>query len=115
MADINIDFEIKQNNADQAKEAIEQAKARCLEILGLKAEGYAKTNITDMGAVDTGNLRNSITHDVGTDEVVIGTNVEYAPYVELGTRKMKARPFLRNAISENMSEYKAIIENELKA
>ena len=35
--------------------------------------------------VDTGNLRNSITHEVYGNEGVVGTNVEYAPYVEFGT------------------------------
>lgn len=45
--------------------------------------------------------------------VYIGTNVEYAPYVELGTYKMKARPFLKPAMENNVSEYKAIIEKVL--
>ena len=35
--------------------------------------------------VDTGNLKGSITHRVDGDEAKIGTNVEYAPYVEYGT------------------------------
>jgi len=34
---------------------------------------------------DTGLLRASITHEVKDDEATIGTNVEYAPYVEIGT------------------------------
>jgi len=35
--------------------------------------------------VDTGNLRNSITYEVDGNEGIVGTNVEYAPYVEFGT------------------------------
>jgi hypothetical protein len=35
--------------------------------------------------VDTGQLRQSITHEVEGNTGVIGTNVEYAPYVEYGT------------------------------
>lgn len=36
--------------------------------------------------VDTGRLRASITHRfVADDEVIVGTNVVYAPYVEFGT------------------------------
>lgn len=49
-----------------------------------------------------GRLRSSITNEIGTDPdglvAVIGTNVEYAPYVELGTSKMAAQPFLLPAL-----------------
>ena len=49
-----------------------------LEACGLQAEGYAKLQCP----VDTGNLRNSLTHTQEGDRTeVIGTNVEYAPYV----------------------------------
>ncbi len=44
-------------------------------------ENDAKRN----APVNTGNLRNSITHKVDGTEGVVGTNVEYAPYVEFGT------------------------------
>jgi len=41
--------------------------------------------------VDTGNLRNSIVNEVSVQKNIvrgrIGTNVEYAPYVEFGTGK----------------------------
>lgn len=52
--------------------------------------------------VDTGRLRSSINQQVGSDSkglvAVIGTNVVYAPFVELGTRWMRAQPFLRPAL-----------------
>jgi HK97 gp10 family phage protein len=52
--------------------------------------------------VDTGRLRSSITHELGRDggDLVgrVGTNVEYAPHVELGTSRMRAQPFLRPAL-----------------
>lgn len=86
--------------------AIKEAKARALEIVGGKAETYAK----QLAPVDTGNLRNSITHEqLDEDTEVIGTNVEYAPYQELGTSKMPAHPFLRPAAEGHGEEYKAII------
>ena len=62
----------------------------------------------------TGRLRNSISHGVVEDKVIIGTNLEYAPYVELGTYRMPSRPFLRNGISNYRDEYKRIIEDGLK-
>lgn len=48
--------------------------------------------------VDTGRLRDSIEHEVQGDAVRVGTNVEYAVYVEEGTRYMNAEPFLRPAL-----------------
>lgn len=36
--------------------------------------------------------------DPGQMSVYIGTNVEYAPHLELGTVKMNAKPYLRPAI-----------------
>lgn len=46
--------------------------------------------------------------------VYIGSNVSYATYVELGTSKMAARPFLKMAITENTEQYKKILEDEMK-
>ena len=49
---------------------------------------------------DSGNLFGSITYDTpSNDEVHVGTNVEYAPYVHDGTYKMTARPFVKSAIA----------------
>lgn len=89
--------------------ALEKARDRALEICGEKAESYAKA----LCPVDTGRLRNSISHmQYGKDEY-IGSNVEYAPYVELGTHKMKARPFLRPAAEEHGDIYSDIMKKEL--
>ena len=75
-----------------------------LEMAGQYVENTAKENITSMGAVDTGALKNSITHVVGDKTVEIGTSVEYAPYVHSGTSKMEGRPFLQNVVDEHMTE-----------
>lgn len=68
-------------------EAMHDAVVQALERCGEQAEGYAK----DLAPVDTGNLRNSITHQVddGESAVYIGSNVEYATYVELGTGQIR--------------------------
>lgn len=50
----------------------------------------------------------------GKRAVYIGTNVEYAPYVETGTSRMKARPFLKPAIQDHIDEYKTILKEELE-
>jgi HK97 gp10 family phage protein len=52
--------------------------------------------------VDTGRLRSSIARETGRDErglvARIGTDVDYAAYVEFGTGRMSARPYLRPAL-----------------
>lgn len=104
------------SNAKQVNDASKQAMARALEICGGKAESYAKR----LCPVDTGNLRNSITHQQIDDQTeIIGTNVEYAPYVELGHHtssgsKVAAKPFLRPAVENHSEEYKAIILEALQ-
>lgn len=52
--------------------------------------------------VDTGRLRSSIAREVGNDErglvARIGTDVSYGIYVEFGTARMRAQPYLRPAL-----------------
>jgi HK97 gp10 family phage protein len=70
-----------------------------LAAAAVKVERQAKR----LSPVDTGRLRNSITWELRTDArglyAAVGTNVEYAPYVEFGTSKMSAQPFLRPALT----------------
>ena len=90
---------------------LKNAKNRAFEIMGGKAETYAK----QLCPVDTGRLRNSITHaQVDEDTEVIGTNVKYAPFGELGTRKQKAQPYLRPAAENHSDEYRNILKAELQ-
>ena len=101
------------DNTGEVKSMLNKAVLRGLEIIGGQAETYAKQRTP----VRTGNLRNSITHMVedGKEKAaVIGTNVEYAPYVELGTSKQKPQPYLRPAIEDHVSEYQKILENEVQ-
>lgn len=87
-----------------------KAKVQALEVIGGMAESYAKSACP----VDTGRLRNSITHQQESENVeVIGTNVSYSVYVELGTSKMSARPFLRPAAEGHAAEYAAILKSFL--
>lgn len=50
---------------------------------------------------------------VGERVVYIGTNVEYAIYNELGTSRMKARPYLRPALEDHVSAYIEIFKKVL--
>lgn len=126
------------DNSKEVSAAIEAAILRGLEKCGLVAEGYAKK----LCPVDTGLLRNSITHVVDEQEsaAIIGTDSEYGAYVELGTgtyaeggggrptpwvyqdakgnwhytRGNKAQPFLKPALADHAQQYRDILVNELK-
>lgn len=130
---MNIDFT---DNSDEVLAYMREAAARALEKCGLVAEGYAKR----LCPVDTGNLQNSITHEVDehAGTAYIGTNMEYAPYVELGTgvytsggrptpwvyqdangnwhwtRGNPAKPFIKPAVADHAQTYRNIIEDEMK-
>lgn len=98
------------DNTDEVLAALESAKKRGLEAIGLTAEGYAKKDTP----VDTGRLRNSISHATDDEASYIGTNVEYAPYVELGARGRKGKHMLKRAATEHTDEYKRIMEDAMK-
>jgi phage gpG-like protein len=149
------DFEIKVNNIEEVDERLNRGIENALEAMGMQVENYAKAKCP----VDTGLLRNSITHAVagkgaaissyhatygsnrtakgnrrratsknagsvgfgaysgtaGTAEekaVYIGTNVQYAPYVELGAKggKTPAQPFLRPAVEDHVGVLKRLAE-----
>lgn len=106
-------LEIRENNAAQVDAALNSAIAKALTMIGQQAEGYAKM----MCPVDTGRLKNSITNAIDTDAdaVYIGTNVEYAPLVELGTRRNDPHPYLKPAASEHGEEYRAILKGCLES
>ena len=98
------------DNTDEVLAALERAKRRGLEAIGLTAEGYAKRETP----VDTGRLRNSISHATDDEAAYIGTNVEYAPYVELGARGRSGVHMLQRAASEHSDEYKRLMEDSMK-
>lgn len=130
------------DNSKKVLKEFDNGLDRALIRIGLSAEGYAKKALTVQGAVDTGLLRNSITFAVtGGDAnidaykadrgdgygsyagsvpsekekaVYIGTNVEYAAYVELGTVRTKAKPYLKPAATEHSAVYKRIMEDEMR-
>lgn len=129
-----IEFE---DNSKEVKRLLEEATLRALQRCGTQAEGYAQ----DLVPQKTGTLKNSISHKVDPEEsaVYIGTNNEYAAYVELGTGKyaetggrqepwvyqdsegkwhythgQKAQPYLRPAVADHTKTYQAIIEQEME-
>ena len=96
--DSNIDDVISQLKRS-ADRAVEQAMKE-LEKTAFEVEREAKLN----APVDTGMLRASITSTGSGSEYEIGTNIEYAPFVEFGTRYMAAQPFLFPAFEKGVRD-----------
>lgn len=140
------------DHTDEVIAAKNAAVEAALEAIGLQAEGYAKMlcpvgtpESTGIEGYHGGTLRNSITHTtertIEGDSAIIGSNVEYAAFVEFGTGKeaenkngrqtpwiwfdkngkghktsgMKPRHYMKNAIADHLSEYKQITEMYLKS
>ena len=127
----------KDNSAQTLRDLDRLTKAS-LEACGNQAVSHAKQNITTAGRIDTGAMRDSVTHKVIDKICYIGTNIRYAIYNELGTgiyisggrktpwayqdekgnwhRTRGLRPihFLKNAVANHAKEFKAIITRILK-
>lgn len=69
------------DNSGEVLAALKNAANRGLKVCGEKAVGFAQNDCP----VDTGRLRGSISYSVEGEECYVGTNVNYAPYVEFGT------------------------------
>lgn len=144
------EFRIETDNTQAILNVLTKTADKILHTIGQRAETNTKKIIKRKHIIGTpestgkkgyrgGTLLGSITHVVNSSKqsVSIGTNVEYAPYVELGTGPyftpppeweqfgsergsgighgyVKPRPYLRPAIEEHMDEYKQIIEQELR-
>ena len=102
------------DNSKEVLAAMERGKRNALTAIGASAETHTKDNITADDLIDTGRLRNSISHAVDGEAAYIGTNVEYAPYLELGTKKITAHHYLKRAVTEHQDEYKKITAQAIK-
>lgn len=100
------------DNSDQVLRELSRRVEQALAAIGMTAETHAK----QLCPVDTGRLRNSLTHavELGEQAVYIGSNVEYAGFVELGTSRAKPRPYLKPAVVNYMSEYKTLAEKAFR-
>ena len=103
-------LEVVADHTDEAIEALGRAIGRALEAIGIEAESDA----ANLCPVDTGRLRNSITHTIDADgkAALIGTNVEYALYVHENMRHPQR--FLTDAVTQNADKYRRIAKAALE-
>ena len=131
------------DNSEEYKELLAQAIRRGLRTIGMKAEthakencpvdtGYASNSITfalsgeptnissyeaDRGKngkpPKTGEYRGTM-GKIEDNYVVIGSNVEYFPFIEEGARGRKAYHTLRKAATDHKDEYKQLLTDSIK-
>ena len=80
----------------------------------LKAALRIERTAKELVPVDTGTLRNSITHVVDNNTAKVGTSIEYAPDVEYGTSSQKAQPFLGPALTLNRKDIEQDIADDIR-
>ena len=102
-------------HGNEVERAVRSAAVKAITKAALIVERDAKI----LCPVDTGRLRTSITHDVNEGEISARVGIPprhddhsmmYGVYVEMGTSKMRAQPYLRPALEKN----KGTIERLLK-
>ena len=89
-----IEIDLSRFNIDKDEKNVEEKIKQGITKVTLEAEKECKTECP----VDTGNLMNSIASEIGEDEGLVKTDVEYAPYVIYGTSKMEANNFPERAM-----------------
>lgn len=79
-----------------------------LTLAALLVERTAKE--TGYCPVKTGTARRSITHEMAPDgkSIKVGSNIEYFPYIEMGTKKMSAFAPLRRSLETNWNKIKRL-------
>jgi len=116
---------------DQAETALARAAAgeamnrvagrRVASLPGLRSAHEALSRATgvsapgDFPSLRTGHLRRNVQMELDADALVarVGTNVPYGRYLEFGTRKMAARPWLSRTLRETAGEVRKILEVEV--
>lgn len=79
-----------------------------------KATQKSKTANKPVSKVKSGSYSGTIGSNDET-AVYIGSNVEYAPYVEYGTSHSAAQPFLKPAAEDHTEEYKSIFTENIES
>lgn len=127
-----VKIKITDDNTAEVIAAMKEQAELALQAIGAEAEGYAQEECP----VDTSRLKNSLTwatHESdssggkgpdgatqGTPDeltVCVGTNVEYAEYVELKDAKHKVGKahFIRDSLANHGNRYKEILKAALQS
>lgn len=106
---IEIDSKAFAASLNKYQKNVNQQLQAAIEDCALLTERDSKKNCP----VDTGRLRASITSSIGKLEAEVGSNVEYAIFVEYGTSNQSAQPFLRPALDNALPKLQKNIAKAL--
>ena len=95
------------NNLTRISSKLEKALSQLVKKTAFSIEARAK----QLAPVDTGLLRNSLQTKVEGLKATVGTNVEYGPYQEFGTRHQKGKAFLTPAADEEKKDFQKEVRN----
>lgn len=112
MASTGVQVRIVSNRLPAISATIRPTVSAEVKKAGLAIQARAQS----MAPVKTGTLRRSITTQFPTDlSAVVGPSVRYGLYVEMGTRRMGARPYLRPAAEVVLPGFAAAVKRALAA
>ena len=86
---------------DQKPARVQQAVSTVIARYALLIEASAKK----AAPVDTGNLRASIRTELEALSAVIISGADYSAYVEFGTSRMRAQPFMFPALEQHRNNF----------
>lgn len=138
-----VEFTISADNTEAVLQELSTKLEAILEAWGIQGVGAVQDIITSESRIDTSAMLNSISHqvDLNDQSVLIGTNVEYAIYHELGTgvyleggggrqtpwayqdangewhrtRGIKPIHMIKNGVSGSVNDFKSIANDILKS
>jgi HK97 gp10 family phage protein len=96
------------NNVDKL---LKEAELQALHALG---KFYVK-EMRKRTPVDKGNLKQKCNYKVENDKLYLLNEAEYAGYVEYGTYKMQAQPFMKPAIFDTITQANKIVKEVFDA
>lgn len=120
-----------QSNAAQISAQLQRRASALVRATAFGIEGDIKTSMAEpksghiygnhqasapgeSPAIDTGQLANSIQTVVEELSATVGTNTEYAPYLEFGTHRMAPRPFMGPAFERAKPEFEKGLKELVK-
>lgn len=111
------------SNKDEVLSAFQQKVKLALDLIGEAAEGHAKERCpvgtpesTGIKGYVGGRLRNSIAHQTIDDTAYVGTDVEYAIWVEVKdvNHRTGQAHFLRDGVAQHGDEFETIAKAVLQ-
>jgi HK97 gp10 family phage protein len=97
------------NRSGKFMSQLSENQRQALEAVGK----FIKAKMDSYTPVDTGNLKSHNSYQIVNNELFLQNDCEYAGYVEKGTYKMKAQPFMQPAVYNHVSEIKQISADSL--